>query len=232
MRKLAWVHFLLLIAGTTSINFPVLSTKSKERDLIISQNKQTNVSPAQRLIEVFRRRKRPGGTQGEFCSISPSINYRTTWSDRPLFVWQGTVTQIEVRLSDNQSVLWTHTVTEEEQRQQQVLYGGSALKPDQTYFYVYTYQTKDQGQTIDQTKSIQLDILSSESPKRRLIEAKLAELDNQKQNLSAEEYILKRSEIFAEQNLWLDVFREVYSLQNPSPEWDKIRQEQRPTLCN
>ena len=232
MRKLAWVQLLLLIAGTASISFPALSTKSKERDLIISQNQQTNVSPAQRLYEFFRRRRRSGGTQGEFCSISPSMNYRTTWSDRPLFVWQGTVTQIEVRLSDNQSALWTHTVTEEEQRQQQVLYAGSALKPGQIYSYFYTYQTKDQRQTVTKTKSIPLEVLRSDSEKRRRIEAKLGELDNQKQNLSAEEYILKRSEIFVEENLWLDLIREVYSLQNPSPEWAKIRQEQRPTLCD
>jgi hypothetical protein len=238
MPKLIQVKSVLLIVASSfaviswvlaSLSFPALSTSS---ELTVSQNDQKNKSIAERLADVFRRRPRQGGTQGEFCSISPSIESRLTWSERPLFVWQGNVTQIEVHRRGSQpALLWTDVLTEQEQSKQSRLYEGPTLVPGQKYEYLVTYKTTDEGQIITNTKKIPFEVLEAEDEKRHRIEAKLAILENQNQTMSAEELALQRAEYFAEENLWLDVIREVLLLPNQSSNWARAVQEYQSEQC-
>ncbi|MBE9128195.1 MULTISPECIES: hypothetical protein [unclassified Coleofasciculus] len=246
MSKLIRVHILPLIVVMASFSFPAFSpsvkslatTQSDAVSLGIPQNKQAQKkkSIAERLADIFRRQPDTGGTQGEFCSISPSKEnpyLRYAWSDRPLFVWQGKVKKIEVHPKGNpQDILWSHLLTEQEQIEQKVRYSGSqALQPGQEYFYLVTYETIENKEPITKTKEISLIVLGANHEKRSRIDAKLAEIGNQSQTMDAEELALTKAELFAEENLWLDVIRETFSVQNPSIVWEQILKDYRTKSC-
>ncbi|MEQ8382146.1 MAG: hypothetical protein RH949_07225 [Coleofasciculus sp. A1-SPW-01] len=222
MRKLLRRQFLIMLSA--------LSFSGSSWLMIDKSKAEKYKSVIERLRDLFRRQPTAGSTQGEFCAIAPNPsnpNFLVTWSDRPLFVWQGTVTQIEVsHRAGEPDIVWSpHILTPEEQNQQSIIYGGSALEPGQEYTCVMTYETIDNEQRITKEKEIRFFVLGSDHEKRRRIEAKLAELVNQTSMMNTEEMALARAEIFAEEDLWLDVIRETFSVQNSSSEWKRTLQE-------
>jgi len=246
MNRLIRVHSLVLITAIATCSFPALSTLDNSsvtsKDHVVSSvtgkdaKEEKKKSVVERLADIIKRRPSQGGTQGEFCSISPSKEnsyLRYTWSYRPLFVWQGTVKQIKVQQRGSEStVVWNHTLTEEEQRKQQIFYGGQEpLKTGQEYSYIVTYETEHKGRSITKDKKISLITLKDDHKKRRLIDAKLAELNNLSQTMSAEEFALGQVRLFAKEDLWLDVARVTFSVQNPSQNWKDFLEKDRAESC-
>ncbi|HBL59555.1 MAG TPA: hypothetical protein DDZ80_14005 [Cyanobacteria bacterium UBA8803] len=182
------------------------------RSTIVSQNTQR--SPWQIVLDIFRRKKRRGGTRGEeFCLVVPAQEVFEIWSDRPLFVWQGTLKTITVSLPDDE---WAHDVTEKEQAQKSIVYAGPALQPGQEYFIEGIYETIKDGKIIrDRTDSILFKVM--EGPRRQQIAEQLLSLDSQSTTSSAEKLALERARYFAENDLFLDVVREIFSVPTPSP---------------
>lgn len=55
-----------------------------------------------------RRPRQRLGARSNTCQIAPGlIETYIVWHDRPLFVWQGEGTQLNVRDRESQAVLWT-----------------------------------------------------------------------------------------------------------------------------
>jgi hypothetical protein len=249
VRKQLKVQLLLLIAAISlasayreiaNASIPVSRSlveglkiaKSSASVTIISQRQQKRQSVWERLVSIFRRKKEDGSTQGEFCSISPNLSAYITWSDRPLFVWQGTIKEIQVRLPGNESALWTYKVTGNEES---ILYNqdnnGKALEPGQEYEYQVEYETIDnKGEKTTSTKTIPFKIMEAEE--RQQIVAELAALENRHHTMSAEELALERVLYFGEKpNLFLDVVRELFSVSSPSSDWITKTKKLRTEFC-
>ncbi len=100
-----------------------------------------------RILDIFRRKERDGGTRRDsFCSIWPSKgdpDLLEIWHERPLFIWQGTVLEIEVRLPASESAIWRYEVVEE---QQQVFYEGPELQAGEEYDYWVRYEVTEEGE--------------------------------------------------------------------------------------
>jgi hypothetical protein len=233
-------QFILLVSTIAIASFPAFSfitetwatDKPSSVRTAIGQTKQQNKSAWDVVRGIFIRQKQKGGTMGEFCSISPNIKAYVTWSDRPLFVWQGTIKEIQVSLPGSDTALWTYVVKGNEQ---QVLYNadntGQPLQPGEEYSYWVKYETiGNDGQIITASKSLPFQVMEDE--KRNQIAEQLAALENQNDTMNAEELALKRAEFFGEYqdaDLFLDVVREVFLLE--SEESNKMTQEIRREFC-
>lgn len=207
------------------------------KDVRAKQQKQK--SAWERIVDLFRRKKEDGSTLGEFCSISPNSAARITWSKQPLFLWQGTVKKIEVsEVSvdyefDEQSILWSYNQFQD--NQQSILYNedetGQELESGQEYSYRVTYQTSgNDGQIIDNQKTLFFRVMSDEE--RHEIANKLTNLDNLNSNISEEQLALQYALFFEENDLFLDVVRELFSVSMPSPEWRQKTEAIRIEFCH
>ncbi|HAG81589.1 MAG TPA: hypothetical protein DCL61_10570 [Cyanobacteria bacterium UBA12227] len=239
---------LLLFLALSSVSFPALSaivehstTNSVQPEkTLISQNIKKPLY--RRILDIIGGRRESNGTRDDnFCSIWPDKD-RTdsllTWSDRPLFAWKGSATQIEIYDSE-WNLVWKRDV----QNVQYLTYpdNESALRrgEDYTYRISYQYQRED-GKIIATNKDHPFQVLNLEQFSS--LQEGLAALDNQIQNLSDEEKALERAKYFAQQDillrenskpqkLWADVFLELFTVS--SPEWtDIISQIRSDELCN
>jgi hypothetical protein len=173
-------------------------------------------------------KKNEGGSRG-VCAIAPTAIGTSTeiWSERPLFVWVGPSrpTRIELRSVDNNQVLWRHKV----EAQNKILYDGEALQPGQAYEWSLFASSQENARPI-KTETFRL----MDAQKRDRMNTQLQRLDQELQakNASTEDIARKRAEYFAQQQLWSDVLKEAYSVENPSPGLtDMVRSIPR-TLCS
>lgn len=245
------VQVFLLVFAIAGVNFPALSAlvensttdSAHSGKTLIGQN--TKGPLYQRIVDILVGRRQNNGTRGDdFCPIWPNKD-RTdsllTWSDRPLFVWEGDATRIEIYDSD-WKLMWGEDVT----NVQHITYPDNAenkLKPGQKYEYKVFYQYKrEDGTVISTTELHSFQIVDLD--KRDSITDGLAVLENQIQNLSHQEKVLERANYFAQQEirlrgnnntqkLWADVFRELFSVS--SLEWtetiEQIRRDEQDKQC-
>jgi len=239
MRRLHWVSSVTLIAAMTSVSFPALSVigdglaadQENKFSTKISQNNQKSL-----WDRLFRPKEAKGGSRGEFCSIWPSKTDNDLffiWNTHPLFVWHGNVKRIEFGLPyykyHNKKPLWSYDVRENEQS---LLYSGPPLQVGQEYHFWATYEvTKDGKTTTRYTETpIAFKIMGDEDL-RNSIEEQLAVMENQDSTVNAEDIALQKAEYFANKGLYSDVIREIFLVNNPSPELasviEKIRNEPR-----
>jgi len=218
MSKFNWVLSSLLVTAMMFSGLPTGSTqttRSWENIFSKDEDNEPPVPPAS-----------GGGTSrgGFICAIAPrSIGTITeVWSDRPLFVWQGVVGQIEVRKPATKETLWRQTVSAATSR---VIYGGEPLQPGQTYHWVIFDQAN---------RSIaEFPFQVMESEKRDRIKTRLQILDVElkEKGATAEEIALRRAQYFAQWQLWSDVLREVFSVENPSVALAEIAQTIPKPMC-
>jgi len=105
-------------------------------DSALSQTRQKSV--LETLQNIFRPKRRIGGTRGPICLITPGLRPEGmplsetpfVLSDRPLFVWQKPIARVEVRLAKTNAVVWHQALPLQSQR---ILYQGTPLQPGQTY---------------------------------------------------------------------------------------------------
>ena len=105
-------------------------------DSALGQARQRSV--LETLQNIFRPRRRQGGTRGPICLITPGLRPEgmplsetpLILNDRPLFVWQKPVARVEVRLAKTNAVVWQQMLPPQSQR---LLYQGTPLQPGQTY---------------------------------------------------------------------------------------------------
>lgn len=225
---------LVLISSGIINNFfssPLWSAETQPKP---SSNRETRQpekkSPWEALWTILSRRKEPKlSSRGSICEIAPGLQgeAKVIWSDRPLFLWRGTVPQVEIRLytaftDEGQKLLWSQTVTGEAQS---VQYTGQPLQPGVKYEWELMIDPSKPG-----TRYPFQVMTASERDK---ISAELTALLNPLKNSGAteEEIALSRANYFAERNLWSDALGEIYSLNNPSLEFTRQAEKMVDDFC-
>lgn len=154
-----------------------------------------------------------GVSRGGACAIAPRTigSNAKIWSDRPLFVWQGRLSRLEVRPAGSEQVLWRHNVTAS---QNSTMYTGEPLKPGQTYEWrLYSLGNRDNSSP---NATVRFQVMDARE--RASIKTQLQDLEQElrEKGASAEEIARRRAQYFAQQRLWSDVLQEAYSVKNPS----------------
>ncbi|WP_414581745.1 hypothetical protein [Scytonema sp. PCC 10023] len=136
---------------------------------------------------------------------------------------------IEVRHIRSKKLMWRQTL---DPTTRKTIYQGEPLQPGEDYFWRETLPP-------EQLPS-QVPFRIMESEKRDRITGELNKLENREKEASgtsAEKIILARVEYFANQGLWSDALREIYSVldsvPNPSVEFKQgINQIQNNEFCS
>ncbi|MEM9215428.1 MAG: hypothetical protein AAGD25_13915 [Cyanobacteria bacterium P01_F01_bin.150] len=163
----------------------------------------------------FRRKEVPGGSRGngpsKVCAVVPGalmdkVTEDTTalhiWGLNPVFVWQGEWSQLTVFRSRDHEALLSQDLNPEARH---LVYGDMVdampLEPGGSYYWHLSRDGSDENpatfgetsfRTLGQEKWLEM-------------ETALAEID------ASEDALSKRVAFFAEQGLWADVVREVYT---------------------
>ncbi len=171
-----------------------------------------------------------GGSRGPLlCAIAPQPITTNTevWSDRPLLVWRGKLSRIEIRPTGSNKVLWRQTGI---QGQNSALYAGEALQPGQTYDWLLFDQFAEANSSPIQRVTFRV----MDTKERDRIKMQLQKLEEElkAKGASAEETAIRRAQFFAQKNLWSDVLQEAYSVQNPSAALAGIIQDLPTKLCS
>lgn len=183
----------------------------------------------------------PGGAGGgtsrggeKPCAIAPQAITTSTavWSDRPLFVWRGVISRIEVRPTSSKKVLWSKTGIEGQTKEGQssALYAGEALQPGQSYewllFEPFALEDTPPSQVVT------FRVMDAKERDRIKTQLQNLEAELKAKKASAEETAVHRAQYFAQKNLWSDVLKEAYSVKNPSPALARIIQDLPTKLCS
>lgn len=192
---------ILISTPAYSISIPVDSTGK------INPNTPYSVQPP------FPGEQDPGGSRGdEVYAIAPSNaeGMNIIWRDRPLFIWAGSISLIELSDAESGELLWSQTVSPDDQS---AAYTGEALQPGQAYEWMLCDRD---GAPIVAT--VTFEILNAEEHDR--ITAELAEIEavSKAEGATAEELALQRANYFADRALWADVLQEALWVENPSAE--------------
>ena len=177
-----------------------------------------------------------GGSRGDkLCAIAPQPITTSTvvWSDRPLFVWRGVISRIEVRSTDsNKKVLWSKKEIEGQSKEGQssALYDGEALQPGQTYEWRLFHQFALEDTPPSQVVTFQ--VMDAKERDRIKMQLQNLEKELQAKGASAEEIAMQRAQYFVQQNLWSDVLQAAYSVKNPSPALTEMIEALPTKLCS
>jgi hypothetical protein len=186
-------------------------------------NPSTQSSPKQKsilesLLSLLQRKPFLGGSRsgGSFCGITPAVlgESNTIWSDRPLFLWQGKVQNLELRpyvfnvAYKNQATLWSIIPIK-----QQASYPNEPLQVGQRYEWQVTYLSPQTNEPIQWQRTFQV----MEKAERDRIAQDLVSLESQlkTQNATKEETALARANYFAAKDLWSDALQQIYAVGYP-----------------
>lgn len=170
---------------------------------------------------------RKGGSRDpfppKFCVISPDAPSQTRiiWSDRPLFVWKGNLTKIQLSDLNDNTIIFSTSV----EKTQRYTYTGKPLQPGQIY-KLDVFLGKENPAVF-----VPFQIMESEQ--RDSITAELKTLENQlKAKKSDPEAIaIAKAQYFAKLGLWSDVLQQAYSVQKPSPKLNRMLKQLPNQLC-
>lgn len=175
------------------------------------------------LVNQAKKEEPPSVRGGRLCPLSPGVvGLNDTWSDRPLFLWQGgNIQRVELRRPGGNQILWEQKVPSGESR---IIYEAEPLQIGQTYQWSLYNSANDYVSFIFR--------IMDES-QRQEITAELAELEKElkQQNATTEQIAVAKAEYFAAKRLWSDALREIYLVENPSPALTKTAQEIINRLC-
>lgn len=174
---------------------------------------------------IFNKPNKPPVGSGEggrrpavnVCMVTPGNvgDSKIIWSDRPLFLWQGRFSKIGLASSveANQTTFWNQPIT---RGQNSANYTGKPLQPGKTYYWWFAVGKSPTG-------FVEFQVMKPQE--RQKISNSLRKLEQQEKN--PEKLALKKTKFFLEQKpqLWSDALQSAYSVENPSPELVKIREE-------
>ena len=228
MQTQRQVLFYLFALTIVIIIFPktiIAQSNSEFKSKYLAQtNSQTTLqnqkSVWQAIWELFRRRPEPSLASRQLvCPITPGLleSPNIIWSDRPMFIWQGEVSQLSIYLYDSfnpareQQLLWSQTFTPQSSTSNfyHLAYTGEALLPGQSYDWEIVISSNRRDRYTFQVMDLaQRDRISSE----------LLALENQlaTKEVSKEEIALQKANYFAQKSLWSDALQQIYSISNPS----------------
>lgn len=227
------LHFLQLSIGLLATTFIVLPNLYSDRTNIA--NAQTGFSWGNLFGSLFSPKPpvkpRKGASRGDVCMISPDLSDenntpRIVWSNKPLFLWRnGDFTKIGVSssISANPTNLFPRNIVS---NQQMITYEGEALQPGQTYYWWLS---------LDNSPTAFIPFKIMEPQQRQRITNELQKLEQQQKakNATAENIALAKTKYFLAQQpqLWSDALQQAYSVNKPSPELTKLRENIITELC-
>ncbi|MEL7039578.1 MAG: hypothetical protein AAFO04_28800 [Cyanobacteria bacterium J06592_8] len=180
-----------------------------------------------------------GDERGDsLCLIAPHNNQKgiKVWSDRPTFTWEGEITKLEIRELDSRTALWSQRISSKNQveslssansewYQVQV---ETELQPGQTYQWYFS--DKPSGE-YDEYLPIEFTVMTP--TERDSITQGLQQLEQEltAQNITGDAAKLRRADYFASQQLWLEFWQEVLSMDSPSEELKALLTNTVDNLC-
>lgn len=169
---------------------------------------------------------RPGGRRGDICIITPRDTKRGIWSARPLFVWKGQLSRIQVRPANSDRVLWEQKVKATDSSS---LYQGEALQAGKSYNWMLFDTTSDESSYP--TVGVTFRVMDEEERSR--ISADIAAMESQlKSKRATEEQIAyEKAKYFGEKQLTADALQEVYRVKNPSVGLSQFRESLSEQMC-
>lgn len=224
MSRFKGVRFYLLLSLIVATPIPIqaviLPQPQQLRQIINSQDLALSWGD---IWNRLRRKKTPGGSRGEICTIAPqglvsSNNEKVNlviWSDKPLFLWRikgGKATKIEIFEKGESEVLETLVMSEGKTK---IIYKGKLLQPGQSY----TWQlSANLGRRTVKDNGTDFQIMDAQ--KRLSIASDLTKLEAllKQQQASVEKIALEKANYFAQKELWSDVLQQLYSVSKPSQE--------------
>lgn len=184
------------------------STKQDSSDSGSPHPQKPGTSPSNTDDEWPGNSQPGGGTsvrgRDGFCSIAPATSGQapaTIWHDRPLFLWEGNVSRIEVISADTDTVVWSG---EPAAGASSLQYDGAPLQPGQTYDVIITAS----GQLI-------LSFTVMDAQMRDEIAAELNALEERFQGADARDLAFARAQYFAQRGLRSDALQEAFSAIEP-----------------
>ena len=176
------------------------------------------------IWSLFKGRKEPsmGSRHGPICLVSPGLleQKNVVWSERPLFLWWGTLPSLEIRLYSpfnpalESEICWSQKLTADSPtvNAQSVPYTGEALQPGETY----DWELVNPSSSYRLRRSFQVMDLAARKPIAADLEALTVQLEAT--GAGDEEIALEQAHYFAQRGLWSDALQAIYEVKNPSPE--------------
>lgn len=166
----------------------------------------------------------PAGSRGDICVITPAKPGKigVIWSDRPLFLWRGSIRKIEVRSRSSKQALWSQTVSE---NQSSIIYNGAVLEPGQSYDLVLFNQRS--------VPIFRVTFQIMEKQERERITSDLTTLEAQlkQEGATAEKIAYTKANYFAFREMWGDVLLEAYKVEKPSDLLNKFKNSALERFC-
>lgn len=166
----------------------------------------------------------PAGSRGDICVVTPAKPGKigVVWSDRPLFLWRGSIRKMEVRPRSNKQALWSQIVSE---NQSSIVYNGVVLEPGQSYDLVLLNQRS--------VPIFRVTFQIMEKEKRERITSDLTNLEAQlkQEGATAEKIAYAKANYFASRGMWGDVLLEAYKVEKPSDPLSKFKNSALERFC-
>ncbi|UBF29801.1 hypothetical protein K9N68_36865 (plasmid) [Kovacikia minuta CCNUW1] len=172
------------------------------------------------LQDIFRPRRRPGGTRGSICLITPGLRPESAslsalpsvMSDRPLLIWQKPITRVEIRHAKTNTVIWSQSLPPKSQR---IRYQGNPLQPGQTYQVIAFGRYNAPLNGGEDAQFVLVNVNQRDQIIRELAatEAKLKQ-----QNQSKESIAIAQATLLVNRSLLSDAYQLLDDLPQRSPE--------------
>jgi hypothetical protein len=160
----------------------------------------------------------------QICVVAPGLleSTPTIWSDRPVFIWQGTGQEIRVRDRETQALLWSKAIVSTDQA---IVYDGEPLQMGRLY------QWQVVGDSTDPAAAPYWNTFEVMSVERRVpITMELDAIETRMMDESLGTIALAKSNYLAEQGLWSDAFKMLYEV-GLSPDVQMERQKVIEQIC-
>ncbi|MEB3293942.1 MAG: hypothetical protein VKJ24_12355 [Synechococcales bacterium] len=162
----------------------------------------------QRILRL-KEQEPPRTVRGDICVVSPRQN-GVIWHDRPIFVWQGKATQVNLYREDAPlKPIWSSAVKKD---QTSVSYDGSPLRPG-----IYIWKVGGKGTPAPSY----FEVMGGAD--RDTMNGKLQPI--QQKSLSAQAKVLARLDLWMQNELLSDAVMELYATSGIMPELETLRKE-------
>ncbi|MDJ0899519.1 MAG: hypothetical protein QNJ55_11975 [Xenococcus sp. MO_188.B8] len=185
---------------------PITTTRTRESSSIFEA--------IWKLLKAKKEQEPALSSRSNICEVTPGLLGETNliYSDRPLFLWQGMIPQVDIylytpfSLDTEQEVFWSQTVASNNR----ILYSGEPLQPGQIYDWEIVVDSATNRRRI----SFQV----MEAAERDRISRELEQIKSELtiSGATSEEIILAKANYFAEKDLWSDSLQQLSFLETAS----------------
>ena len=218
MNNSTKIFFTSLIALTiTSITIPVTVAQQNNTPTNTEKPTEKEKKSPSMLESLLRLIKSPENRlitrSDELCLISPgNIGEQIVYSDRPLFIWQGTIPDSTINLysssanynyEQDEQLIWSQPLAA---NSQSISYQGEALQSG----FIYDWELITTDNTYRATFVVMKDVNQEQ------ITQDILAMENQLKAEGKEESAIAVADYLAQKQLWSDVLQQLYTVENPS----------------